>query len=1465
MANTLTPPSGYTPPGTYIGEEYDQGEATNNAQVRVATYVGRGSRLIRTTNTALVRGYVYNAPASFSKTAPHTAVLSPIGSGNKTTATLVDGDGAEVRSDLWYYASDYASIILADSAYDATKTYYISYQSGDSTVSDPIAASDLRVIEAVGSQISQDGYTRNQHYFIDTQILEPTAALDTTGAVIQHTNAVASFGPVAHVGTGTGLVSLDSSALFESKYSRAYALAVSAVSGTSITFTWTATPTEAGNDSLPGVPLVKGLAAPTVTVDQTLAQSLTVELELGVRIAVAATGSFVVGDTYTFSAYGPSFFENDAVTENTNQYAAATDVVASDSNTGSGSLTVDPDSYALAKNTNFTVKVTGVDTGVVVGAVNTAQFKFTGNPKDSENVTIGNGRSGTSKLTQVVEFDSNGEQSVAGSVLVTPAASNAAAASGAISFSGTASQCPNDADKVTLTDALGTTKIFEFDIDGTVSTPGATRVIVDTTSGSQSAKTMANFVAAVNASNLNMTAVDTTASGVGSCAFTQGTAGIAGNTTITVAQSGSSIVATSFSGGANAAALPETTAVRFASAINNVYPRLGLVAFQDMADAALVRIIQGSQFVFSTNPVAGETATVALGDVVEVFEFTTTGTVSAGHIAVTIGATLADTMTAYVAAVTGIASLDLVAHAATSGGSNTVTVASTLARSVSLSHTGTSIASVISDAVAAGSLNTGAFTFTSATGLSNVTFSGLAGGQKAGDAPDLVTLAWATSGEVFTGGVLTVTEETADKTLVALYGGLEIKLSKPIASYAHGSLTLVSQPAAGDTVTLNDKVNPAVTFTFVATTTAGSHNVLIGGSIAATVANLRTAIASAGLLFSLSGSGASIVLTHSRSGSTYNAGITASGTAVSVIDLVGGGDNYSVGDSFTFTALAPRTFPTALDTRTTRIVIGTVGQNSTTLVDPNYLLVSYQADTPEGGYGTLETTSALYGHLTLPGQIGIVARNVSRFVKGDVFEVKFVDNNVIYWTLDAKTTETYTSSAILTDRNGAITGAAGSSYLVLKNKPYTDSLKVTVNGSSYTSYTIASGSTIVLLSNLPATVTKIVFSYTYAGKEPSLGTTYYMSAQYLRPASYYNTPKLFSTAAAARAYLEPVTTSNDLAIAAQIAFDQSPTPQLVAVVQVRDSDDDGVFSSTDIDNAIAGCYGVSYISDLTPVNLPGYIDKFMAYNLNANDPFTKKENLTYFGLAIGTSIGDAFTEGSLVYTATQTLQVYGSSPAHGTRIMVAPTTAKKKITLSDNSVVTVTLDGSFVAAALAALNAGQKDNSSDLMHQNILGFTYIETFGDTENKLLGAASINYFKPNGTNIYRLEEDVTVDTTATHYNLILAMKTKHDSVRMMRDYCDTSLIAYVPDTLAAGVSFVKAGILSELNNQVGKGITAPFQDANGNARSPMPSDVQVIQDADDSTLYHFRYLIWTRSPVKRLYGTYSVNEASLTGTL
>ena len=73
-----------------------------------------------------------------------------------------------------------------------------------------------------------------------------------------------------------------------------------------------------------------------------------------------------------------------------------------------------------------------------------------------------------------------------------------------------------------------------------------------------------------------MTVVDTTASGIEAAPCTSCLGYRFGNTTITVSQSGSTITAKSFSGGADVSALPETTASRFAKAVNDAYHALGL-------------------------------------------------------------------------------------------------------------------------------------------------------------------------------------------------------------------------------------------------------------------------------------------------------------------------------------------------------------------------------------------------------------------------------------------------------------------------------------------------------------------------------------------------------------------------------------------------------------------------------------------------------------------------------------------------------------------------------------------------------------------------------------------------------------------------------------------------------------------------------------------------------------------------
>lgn len=1460
--NRLSPTQEYVAPGVYIGERFSVGAPNVNPETRVATYIGKGSRYLRTKDQSIRRGFIYDAPLSFSTTAPHIAPLSPASSGTQQNASLVDEDGTEIRKDLWVLVNSNTGIQIADSAYDPTKSYSFSYQSADSSVPDPIPTSDIRVIEAVGSQVSQDTYKRNVDYIIDTEILEPVAAKNELGAVIQHTNSEPVFGAVTHTGTGTGEISISSSALFNHKYTRSYAFTVSQVSGTAITLSWTATPEEFGNDSLPSVPVARGLTAPTLSFDTTNAQSLTLDIELGIRID-ASVGTYVLGDKYEFAVTGPSLIEIDSAMTNTNQYADASAIIHGEANASTGSIVVDAEGYVLTENTKFVMNVTNVDTGVTVANVPAGSVVFSGNPLDSEAMVMENGHSDSRRVVKAFEFTSDSIQSVPGSTLVQLSTVAAVAATGSIAFDGTTTQAPNDGDTITITDG-SRTHVFEFDTDGVLNNQSAIRVLVDATAGQQSAKTAANLATAINASNLTISATDVSSSNsnIGMLNLAHNVPGAVGNNTIVTSRP-AFIKVIGFAGGKNVTANTDTTITNFVNAVNNSFPRLGIVAYRDINNTDVVELIHGGRFVFTGNPAEADTVTIGS----QVFEFVDTATPGAGNIGVDLGATTADTMTALASAI-NTSGLNAVAVMSTAGGQNTVSVASTLHRSLSLAKSSTVIDTPIADVVMQGAYNNGNKAIVSSTGVTNVVFSGMSGGMAAGDAPDVITLAWGTAGDVFTGGTLNINELTADKSFVPLYGGVKVKLSKPLASYAKGSVTFNAVPADGETLTITDHIVGApIVYTFRTTATLANDIQIVAGNTGSTAANLRAKIRSSGLALSIptDESGNVVTITHNRTGAAYNGGLSSNSPTISIVNLVGGGNNYSVGDSFSFNALAPRKFPTALDTRKVRLTVGTVGYNTPALVDPEYAFFGFASNTPEGGFGTVEAFSANKGYITLPGQISLVVRNASALVKGDMFDVEFVNNNVIYWTLDKKSTEVVTSTSVLQDRNGAITGNAGSLYAVLKNQPYAGTIKAVQDGVVFTSFRTVPGTSIVIIDAPLSSITSIAFSYTHRGNEPGLGTLYYMTAQYVRPASLYNNPQVFYDRASARAFLEPVNLGNDLAIANEIAFNQSPAPKAVAFIQIMDSDDDGVFSPTDIDNAIASALGVSFITDVTPVNLPNYIDKFMAYNINANDPFERKEHLIYFGLPTGTNVGSELEEGSIVATAKKSLQVYGESPAHGTRILVTPTLARMPITLSDGSVVTARLDGSFVAAAICARVAGMTSNSSTILRSNVYGFSYIETFNESVNNILGAASTVYFMPNGTNVYQIMEDVTVDTQADHYNLIMAMKTKHDSVRIMRRELDKRLVGFVADTKAAGVGFVQSNGISILLGQVGSGVIAPFQDESGNIRQPGPSDFIVKQDESDSTLFHFLYNIFTFTEVKRLYGVYTVNEATLTGTL
>lgn len=1461
----LTTNKPYVSPGTYIGEDVQPGGANIAPQNRVPTFVGKGSRYIRERNSGLVRGYISDVQLEFSKSSPFTSALSIVSDGLQETASLVDGHGTEVRRDQWLFdPSNAASVIIADSAYVQGETYFLSYQGADPSAGDDIPVADIRLVSLIGTQIDQDQFKRNRDYYIDTALLSPEALKDDTGAIVHQINAKSTISPVVKVtGAGTGTVTLDPYAAFDHLYSRGYSLSVTSASGTLYTFTWTATPLSAGNNAAPAVPLAPAIPAPTFVVDSTDPQTQSVLLEYNLRLNFS--GSFVVGDKFSFSAYGPSLVEVDGTLTNKNQFAAATSVVSDLDNAGAGLIGIDAEGYVGSSNLNVRAQVIAVDSGSVSATNPTASIKFTGNPADGTGVKIDNGRTGVSHVAKTFEFDTDHVQTIAGSTLVASPASAAVAASGTIAFSGSSNETPVDGALVTISDGVRTVT-FEFDNDVQLGLPSATRVLIDTTVGSESAKTAANLVKAINSSSLRITATDLSSSNgnVGKIGLVSQVAGTVGNVAITTGfsyinpLSGSSILVAGMSNGADAAPDLAGTITNLIASINQA--DLGIFAAKDDSDANKINLTCGARLVFAGQPTDGDTFTANVGTGVTTFEFDNDSTVGAGNVPITIAATLGQTLTATALALETALAVSVASTA------SSLLVVPKLSRNVVLTESGTQtsvVPSVVDDILA---LTNGNVPLIPVNGLSNVVLSGFVGGTDAVNSPDHVVIAWGTSGDEFASGTAVLTESEA----VDLYRGSKVSIAGSAASAARGTITLLSNPVDANSVTITDGIISApIVFEFDnnSTHTAGSVGVLIGATAAATAANLATAIASSALQLTVTLSGASVLLTHKKTGTgplgVYNSPIVKSGTAIQVVGLAGGKSNFVVGDKFSFAIKAPRSFTTALDDRKITLTAQQVGLSNATLVDPRYVRFIYASNTPEGGFGLVESFAADNGYFMLPGQIRLAVRNTAgsnRFVVGDKFQATHVNNGKIRWDLDAKSVDTFTVNDVLTDRNGSVTGTFGGYYLSLSNKPYPASVKVQIGSTVTSDWAYISGTTFIYLltSDLAALAEGVTVSYMYGGSEPALGASYYLTAQYKRPVSSYNRPILFYDRASALEFLAPITTDNDLAIAADLAFSQVNAPLAIATVQVLDGDDDGVFSPADIDAALAGTADVNFATDIVPVRLYSFWSKFLAFNVQACDPFAKREHIQYFGAPIGTPVGDASTPDSLVFIAKNTLQIFGQSYAHGTRILVGPRTARKTITLSDGTITTVTLDGSFVAAAVASMVAGLPNYSVTLLKQSLLGFDYIETFGNSINERLGEAGAIYFSDAGSGVYVYQEDQTVDKYAAEFHEILPMRTKQDVTRIVRSELDSTAIGMVPDTRGDATATISARIMQVLINLVNRGITAPYQDENGNARTINSGDVKVFMDDNDPTLYNFFYTFYTRFAIKRLFGLYSVNK-------
>lgn len=579
-------------------------------------------------------------------------------------------------------------------------------------------------------------------------------------------------------------------------------------------------------------------------------------------------------------------------------------------------------------------------------------------------------------------------------------------------------------------------------------------------------------------------------------------------------------------------------------------------------------------------------------------------------------------------------------------------------------------------------------------------------------------------------------------------------------------------------------------------------------------------------------------------------------------------DNFSPGDTYKFVAKVSRNDYNGKENRNYDLSL-------TLTSTPHSVTATYVGSTPVSTFGS--HAFAEDNPLVLPNNAVVHARNMtaspSRFnaipmgpsLLPDTFEFSLTFDGLIDWTLETEVTETIGSQDILRDLTGSTTGTVGAYFVLTRRVP---TQVVYVSGPSPVfsniAYNQVAGTTVIYFLSNPGVA--LTIKYRHAGVEPEAGAAYYMTGYQKRPDSDYDSPQLFTTRDAAREFLAPMTVTNDAAIANEVAWDQDAlTLPGVAVCLVKDSDGDGVFTTADYDNAIHVSEQFKGTTDFVVVNQFSAREEFRDSVVNMNDPTVARRRIGYFGFPVSYPIGDEFTSDSRVYTARRELQVYEETVARGTLVVIGNSYGKKTIlvdALGDGAVdsipTQVTLDGSFLAVALAARVASFSEPWNTIYNLPISGFDEVEAMTESQMITLQDAGIICCRvENGSAFYI--GTMTTDETEPSTQQLSGTVQRQYVLNRLQDIINRRVIGFVADSPEEAAQKLQGELVAELGSMVSERKIAKYVDENtGSSRAMNPkTDVVAFRDRRDPTRAYFRASWYQKYPLLQIDGVVAVD--------
>jgi hypothetical protein len=535
------------------------------------------------------------------------------------------------------------------------------------------------------------------------------------------------------------------------------------------------------------------------------------------------------------------------------------------------------------------------------------------------------------------------------------------------------------------------------------------------------------------------------------------------------------------------------------------------------------------------------------------------------------------------------------------------------------------------------------------------------------------------------------------------------------------------------------------------------------------------------------------------------------------------------------------------------------------IVETAHVEVSWYSDdyqSSSGIFSFLSNTTALAQVL----EAGIILDfyDLASFVVGNTWEITAENTDSINWNFSREIDQDFTPSDIYYDAMGLVTGTPRTYYITLNHIPIEQILPIPtvvvtrIDTSAVIPSTNIPGTPYVKLTITSPLLVNFRANYHYSNS-PQAGQQYYVTAKYTRPESMYNSISIYSdykTALGERGY---ASTDNHLGIMLDYAFNVAKN-RYVAVVQVYDSDHDGIYNLADFRTALQSTYKDKNITDIIVLSKFDTLADQMYQSQMNNDPLVGALRLYWIGYPVNYPVGMAGVSGTIADTSLNVLQVSGDNAAHGTFISCANTWVKRTITLQSGATVQLTLDGSFFAGMLAAINDAFLDPNTLLNSQVIPGIDSIQTYDTTTQETLGSTSNTFAAlPANSTVPKVVDAVTTDTVAADYHEINVMCVKQLVTKRVIQTCNTACIGYVPRDVDDGITFVRSTIARELTSCISDTLIADYSDSSGRPRDLQPAtDINVWRSGTDKTRYNFTYWFNGRYGIKRLTGLYSVDS-------